>query len=321
MNRAFILSLMLLATLASVASEPIKVLTIGNSFSQDAVEQYLHEIAAADGQELIIGNMFIGGCSLERHYINMLNNTADYAYRKIGLDGIKVEKGGQTIAGALADEQWDYVSLQQVSGQSGIYSSYNPYLPALIAYIKEAIPNTKLIIHQTWAYAQNSTHTDFAKYDKNQMKMYEAIIEATTKAFNDNSMDLVIPCGTAIQNARTTFIGDYMNRDGYHLNVIYGRYTAACTWYESLFGTSVIGNSYAPAGMNESLKLATQTAAHEAVAQPNAMTDLSSIQNNVSSTKRFVSTEAHGNGDSNSWDDAMSFDTFYKNVNSYEDGD
>ena len=82
---------MLLATLASVASEPIKVLTIGNSFSQDAVEQYLHEIAAADGQELIIGNMFIGGCSLERHYINMLNNTADYAYRKIGLDGIKVE--------------------------------------------------------------------------------------------------------------------------------------------------------------------------------------------------------------------------------------
>ena len=35
---------------------------IGNSFSQDAVEQYLHELAEAEGISTIIGNMFIG-CS------------------------------------------------------------------------------------------------------------------------------------------------------------------------------------------------------------------------------------------------------------------
>ncbi len=35
--------------------------------SQDAVEQYLHELAEAEGISTIIGNMFIGGCSLERH--------------------------------------------------------------------------------------------------------------------------------------------------------------------------------------------------------------------------------------------------------------
>lgn len=322
MIRKIILSLVcLLATVATVASEPFKVLAIGNSFSQDAVEQYLHELAEAGGQEIIIGNMYIGGCSLERHYNNMLNNTADYAYRKIGLDGIKHESGNQTIEKALADEQWDYVSLQQVSGLSGDYSTYNSYLPALVAYVKEKVPTAKLILHQTWSYAQNSTHSEFARYGKDQMKMYNSIIEATTKAFTDNSMDLLIPCGTAIQNARTTFIGDYMNRDGYHLNVVYGRYTAACTWYEALFKTSVVGNSYAPEGMNESLKLATQTAAHEAVSQPYTVTDLSYIQNTVNARKRFVNTEAKGLGDGSSWDDAMSFDDFYANVNSYDDGD
>ena len=39
----------------------------GNSFSQDAVEQYLYELAEAAGYELIIGNMYIGGCDLDKH--------------------------------------------------------------------------------------------------------------------------------------------------------------------------------------------------------------------------------------------------------------
>lgn len=38
---------------------------------------------------------------------------------------------------------------------------------------------------------------------------------------------MIIPTGTAIQNARTSFVGDHMNRDGYHLDLKIGRYTAA----------------------------------------------------------------------------------------------
>lgn len=318
---AIIIFVSLLASVVSVASKPLKVLAIGNSFSQDAVEQYLHNLAAADGKEIIIGNMYIGGCSLETHYNNMVNNSANYAYRKIGLDGIKQETGNKTIESALADEEWEYVSLQQVSGLSGDYSTYNPYLSELISYIKAKLPSAKIILHQTWAYAQNSTHSEFARYGKDQMKMYNSIIGATTQAYNDNSMDLLIPCGTAVQNARTTFIGDYMNRDGYHLNVVYGRYTAACTWYESLFKTSVVGNAFVPDGMNASLKLATQTAAHEAFNNPYAVTDLSYIENSVNSRKHYVNTTAKGSGDGSSWDNAMSFEDFYENVNSYDDGD
>ena len=37
----------------------VRILSIGNSFSEDAVEQHLHDIAAADGQDVIIGNMIL----------------------------------------------------------------------------------------------------------------------------------------------------------------------------------------------------------------------------------------------------------------------
>ncbi len=59
--------------------------------------------------------------------------------------------------------------------------------------------------------------------------MYQAIADAVKKAAKVNKIKIVIPSGTAIQNARTSFIGDHLNRDGYHLDVKIGRYTAACT--------------------------------------------------------------------------------------------
>ena len=84
-------------------NDTIKVLAIGNSFSQDAVEQYLHELGEAEGITMIIGNMFIGGCSLERHVQNIRNNAPAYAYRKVEKDGEKTETRSMTIEKALAE--------------------------------------------------------------------------------------------------------------------------------------------------------------------------------------------------------------------------
>ena len=39
----------------------VRVLAIGNSFSQDAVEQYLWELAQEAGVKMIIGNAYRGG--------------------------------------------------------------------------------------------------------------------------------------------------------------------------------------------------------------------------------------------------------------------
>ena len=268
--------LLLLAGGVYAQQKTVRILAIGNSFSQDAVEQYLHELAEAEGISTIIGNMFIGGCSLERHVKNARDNAPAYAYRKIGTDGKKREKGKMSLEAVLADEAWDYVSLQQASPFLGMYETYEASLPELIEYVKARLPKkTKLMLHQTWAYASTSKHSGFKNYNCNQLTMYQAIADAVKKAAKANKIKIVIPSGTAIQNARTSFIGDHLNRDGYHLDVKIGRYTAACTWFERIFKHNVVGNPYAPEGLDEVRKAVAQKAAHAAVKHPYKVTELS----------------------------------------------
>lgn len=253
------------------ATEVVRVLAIGNSFSEDAIEQNLYEIAKHGDVDMVIGNLYIGGCSLERHAHNAAKNIADYRYRKI-VDGKQTQVDRQTLEKALKDESWDYISLQQVSQLSGIYTSFDPYLSELISYVKTLAPQAKLIWHQTWAYAQNSDHGGFVNYDRNQGKMYRAIMKASKKVVKDKQLYKIIPAGTAIQNARKSFIGDRMNRDGYHLNLQYGRFTAACVWYEALTGKNVEDNGYQPAGMDARLVAVAKRSAHLAVKHPYRVT-------------------------------------------------
>ena len=50
----------------------MKILSIGNSFSEDA-HAYLAGAAKLSGVDLYCFNMPIGGCPLSRHYRNMLS--------------------------------------------------------------------------------------------------------------------------------------------------------------------------------------------------------------------------------------------------------
>lgn len=250
-----------------------RILAIGNSFSQDAVEQYLYQIAKSFDIELIIGNMYIPGCNLAKHADNLLTDAALYEYRKV-VGGQKTNRTQTKLSQALADEEWDYISLQQSSGLSGKYESYS-ILPQIIAGVSGAAPTAKLMWHQTWAYAQTSTQADFANYGNDQMTMYNAITAAVQQAMNDYpEFKVLIPSGTAIQNARTTYVGDIFNRDGYHLEVTYGRYTAACTWFEAIFGIDVTTTNYAPDTVNEEMAAIARLAAHRAVGRPHEVTVL-----------------------------------------------
>lgn len=262
----------LYASPVSPASEDgvLRILAIGNSFSQDAVEQYLYELFQASGQEVIIGNMFIPGCPLERHYNNSVSGEGQYKYRKI-VGGVKTEYPGTSLIQGLRDEKWDVISLQQASGRSGQYQSYNPFLPDLVRFLKENAtnPDFTLAWHMTWSYSMDSNHGEFPKYDRDQKKMYEAIVDATRSALADNpEFGMVIPSGTAIQNGRRTILGDTFNRDGYHLDLRYGRFTAACTWFEAISGKNVCDNSFIPSVMDWKEAAIAKYAAHHAVESP-----------------------------------------------------
>lgn len=275
MKRLLTLFVLCLSVSAAAAQkDTLRVLAIGNSFSQDAVEQNLHEIALEDGQEMIIGNMYIGGCSLERHYGNALNGSRDYQYRKVGTDGVRHNTKGVTLDEALADESWDIVTFQQSSPLSGFIDSYEPYLGGLVKYVrKRTKPGVRLMWHQTWAYAAGAVHPHFPDYGRDQKKMYGMIMEASGKACVKYGFD-VIPVGTAIQNLRKTFSRENCTRDGYHLNNGVGRFTAALTWYEAISGHSVEGGKFKPAVITDSLAVAARLSAHAAVQNPYEMTVL-----------------------------------------------
>ncbi|MBE6655246.1 MAG: DUF4886 domain-containing protein [Ruminococcaceae bacterium] len=97
----------------------LKILSIGNSFSQDA-QRYLHRLAKQDGTELKTVNLYIGGCPLRRHYLNMLDDNVAYDFEFNGeTTGIKV-----SIRQALVSDEWDFITLQQASTFSGRYETY-----------------------------------------------------------------------------------------------------------------------------------------------------------------------------------------------------
>jgi hypothetical protein len=254
----------------------VKILGLGNSFLQNAVEQNLYELAKAEGIDLIIGSMTIGGCSMDRHWSNISGNKADYSYLKIEGES-RTRVPGKAISSVIKEEDWDYISIQQVSGYSGIFSSYGN-LTNIMDYLRQNVtnPDVEFILHQTWAYAENATHTDFPKYDRDQMKMYSAIVETVNSVTKTEKMDVIIPAGTAIQNGRTSYIGDNFTKDGYHLNSI-GMFTAACTWFEKLFGVDVRNNSYRPTSVSTSEAYVAREAAYFAVQDPDKVTELTSV--------------------------------------------
>lgn len=247
----------------------IKILAIGNSFSDDALEHYLYGLAKAGGYKVIIGNLYIGGAPLDLHVKNIQEDKEVYEYRKVNVDGSKQKLPKISISKALADENWNYISFQQASPKSGVFETYVEPLPILFKYVKERAknPKVKFVWHQTWAYAQNSTHNGFATYNKDQMRMYNAIAEASSKVKTLVPIDIVVPAGTAIQNARTK-LGDVLTRDGYHLDLNVGRYTASCTWFEAIFKQNVVGNLYKPEKVSGADALIAQKAARKAVKKP-----------------------------------------------------
>lgn len=277
MKPKFILALALacVCSLAYAQKDTLRILAIGNSFSNDAVANNFSEIAHADGRYfVIVANINRGGCSLERHWNNYVKSERDYSYMKYKGVKDRSNKSKALLIEALRDEPWDVVTIQQVSHQSGIPSSYEPYLGDLLKVIRENVPaKARLMWQQTWAYSLGSLHGGFANYGNDQITMYSKIVETST-AFAEKYGLEIIPSGTAVQNVRTSFDGDNITRDGYHMNHGIGRMTVALTWYEAITGRCVVGNTYKnPFITDDRLKVA-QMAADFACKSPYKVTSM-----------------------------------------------
>ncbi|QWB96275.1 DUF4886 domain-containing protein [Mycoplasmatota bacterium] len=254
-------------------SQSLKVLAIGNSFSEDAMT-YLAEIATNYGLEnFTFAYLYIGGASLETHWTTVQNGTSSYRYEK-NSENEWDNRGNKSLMIGLLDEEWDIVTMQQASGYSGMTETFQPYLDNLVDYVNEnKLTDTTFMWHQTWAYSQSSTHSAFPNYDSDQMTMFNAIVDAAQNfILKDDTFRQVIPAGTALQNVRSSSVGDNVNRDGYHLNT-YGRYVAGLMWFKTITGFSIEDITYKPASVTDEQLVIAKEAVNNAYMQMFAVTE------------------------------------------------
>ena len=237
----------------------LKILAIGNSFSEDATH-LLYQVAQAEGKEqIVIGNLFIGGCSLATHAKNVKDiGDKDYTFFYNNSGVWKTEENTKILHGLRRDD-WDIITLQQASHASGKVSTYNEDIQTITSFVQEnkLNPGAKMLWHMTWAYRGDSTSDSFAPYNNDQMTMYNMIVGAVQeKIVTDDAFSDVLPVGTAIQNARSSYLGDTMNRDGSHLSDL-GRVIAAYVWYCKLTGKTLdtINLAAVPARLTKSYEM------------------------------------------------------------------
>ncbi len=89
---------------ASRPARTVRVLTIGNSFAQNACK-YLEEIAKDGSVDLVIGTANLGGCTLERHAALAKQSESDATIKPYnGLVGLDREM--LSLQEYLAIEKW-----------------------------------------------------------------------------------------------------------------------------------------------------------------------------------------------------------------------
>lgn len=224
----------------------MKILTIGNSFSVDATA-YLPRMARISGIDVVCGTLFIGGCSLERHWNNICNDTPDYIFY---VNGEPHEN--YTVERAVLYDNWDIVVLQQASHLSGVEDSYFPYTEQIFKYVKDKLKDAKVFFHETWAYDIYTTHYAYKKYDSNQTVMYNALKRCYGIAAEKIGVK-IIPSGDVIQRLRALPEFDRENGgqslnldDGSHMHTVFGRYAVSAVWYEYLCGGNILSNDFLP---------------------------------------------------------------------------
>lgn len=213
----------------------MKLLSIGNSFSTDS-HKYLHSLAEQNGVSLECYNLFIGGCSLQTHWENYVENNEFYDLEINGSEATRKI----SINEALTMQKWDVVTVQQASAFSGMFETYEPYLTDLVAVVRKKAPTAKVYFHETWSYEIGSLHEGFLNYNSNQKEMYLRIKEASKKA-SDLINAEIIPTGDVVQFVRENIPEfDYKSggislcRDSFHLSEDYGRFLAGAVWFKKL---------------------------------------------------------------------------------------
>ncbi|WP_368326656.1 DUF4886 domain-containing protein [Phocaeicola vulgatus] len=206
----------------------LKILFIGSSFGVDTIN-YVGDIAHSYNFNIVIGNLYVGASGI-KDYITFYESDRKISYYKWGLNATVWENGTSTVREALSDEAWDFVVIQNGAYQSADESTYwdqdekgnitNNYVSLFADIIDRCclFSHPVICFNMTWAYSVYHTlSSSQGSKDKwlsfginqkqRQLGMYTELCRLAQKVLQHcPKVKFVIPSGTAVQNARGTFL-------------------------------------------------------------------------------------------------------------------
>ncbi|MEA3210253.1 MAG: hypothetical protein QOE70_3310 [Chthoniobacter sp.] len=283
---------------APATGKTIRLLTVGNSFSQNAT-RFLKDLAKADGNVLIQHAAVIGGGTMEQHWEKVEQIEKDPKDQR----GFYTSK--KTLKQELLAEPWDFVTIQQASIRSHDVTTYRPYAKQLYDFIKKHSPRAEVILHETWAYRSDDPRFAPTAPKPGEPATRQAMYESLASAYRTIATELsarIIPVGDAFDRGDTDPKWGYqrdtkfdfktasapalpdqthslhmgwrwqkgddgkqaLRMDGHHASPA-GEYLGGCVFYEVLFGKSVVGNAFIPPGLDPGYARFLQETAHQAV--------------------------------------------------------
>lgn len=285
-------------TVNAEETKTVRLLTIGNSFSQNATK-YLSGLVEAAGHELVHQPLAIGGATLELH----ANKGRDWQSDPNHKNG--KYNTGKSLQETLQSQPWDVVTIQQASMRSHRLDSYEPHAQWLAETIRQLAPTARLHVHQTWAYRVDDPRFQQPPSRPGEPASQEAMYRGLTDAYEATAARWeaeLIPVGTAFYRFDTDPVWGYqpdasfdfeqaaapqlpnqqhslhvgwrwqtkdgtpqLTIDGHHANQA-GEYLGACVWFEKLYGQSVLDNAFVPPGLAPELAEQLRRVAHETVA-------------------------------------------------------
>ena len=277
-------------------NNPIYVLAIGNSFSQDSV-RYLSEIAASDGVSIIPYNAYKAGLWLKHHYNAWVNDTADY-YR---VEPYGVSNGTyKSTREYLAYQDWDYIMLQGATHNADydtdLWGDNGAYWTTLRDGIAGIRPNAKRLVHATWApineFAAGINNGMFAEGTPDSRGAYLSALLPHEQFGADiysteeraNGEKAYIPTAVAVdylirhyrfpeyegeKDSNNKYDNSASTRGVYrdttcHLTDNVGRVLAGLVWYEMITGIPATENAYQRDTLSEADMAKLKDAAHYA---------------------------------------------------------
>ncbi|SDN00942.1 DUF4886 domain-containing protein [Kriegella aquimaris] len=220
-------------------ADTVRILTIGNSFADNATK-YLQQIAASvKGCEIRIGKANIGGCYLEKH--------ADLI-KQCEQDPLRKPYNGKSLKDWLMADDWDIVTIQQVSHLSFKAESYQPYADEIREYINKYAPKARIYIHETWAYAPDCSRLKGFGITADQMYIG---LKENYKVLSERYNATILPSGDAFYRSfkKREGIDLWSSKDRFHASSD-GCYLAGSIWFKELFGKSPKRIKYRPDEMS-----------------------------------------------------------------------